>query len=116
MSIAENEKIAYLWFEVVWSKSDPGGILDEIVHPDYQPDKSLFAKKGAKQLREEIQQARATFPDMKNEILEMDALPDKVWVRSKATGTHKGNFLGFPASGNIDEVEGLPFCILKITK
>jgi predicted ester cyclase len=113
MSIAENEKIAHLWFEEVWSSPEPGNTLEEIIHPDYRPDKSMPAKKGARMLSEEIKQARTAFPDMKFEILEMAALEDRVWVRHRSTGTHKGTFLGFPATGEKTESEGVTILYIR---
>jgi len=113
MSIAENEKIARLWFEVLWRQPDPGRLIEEIIHPDYQPVKSLFAKKGAQQFREEIKQGLVSFPDAKSEIIDMCALEDRVWVRYKFNGTHKGKFLGFPATGNTVEIEGVTILYIK---
>ena len=113
MSIAENEKIARLWFEVLWSRSDPGSIVEELVHPDYQPDKSMFAKKGPRQMREEIKQSLRSFPDPAYEIIDMCATEDRVWVRYKFRGTQKGDFLGFPATGKTAEMEGVTILYIK---
>jgi steroid delta-isomerase-like uncharacterized protein len=113
MSIAENEKIARLWFEILWSRPDPGSVVEEIVHPDYQPDKSLFAKGGPRQVREEIKQGLRSFPDSTSEIIDMCATEDRVWVRYKFRGTHKGEFLGFPATGKTVEIEGVTILYIK---
>ena len=113
MSIAENEKIARLWFEVLWSQPDPGKIVEDIIHPDYQPVKSWFGKKGPKLFREEFKQGLVSFPDPKSEIIDMCATEDRVWVRYKFTGTHKGEFLGFPATGNTLEIEGATILYIK---
>ncbi len=113
MSIAENEQIARLWFEVLWSQPDPGSTVEEIIHPDYQPDKSLFAKKGPRQMREEIKQTLRSFPDQKSEIIDMCATEDRVWVRYKFSGTQKGEFLGFPATGRFVEIEGVTILYIK---
>jgi lipopolysaccharide export LptBFGC system permease protein LptF len=40
-----------------------------------------------------------TFPDMQLNILELFAEGDLVMARCEATGTHKGDALGFPATG-----------------
>ena len=50
---------------------------------------------------------------MKNEIVDICALEDRIWVRHKFTGTHKGEFLGFPATGNTVEVEGVTILYTK---
>lgn len=33
----ENEKIAHLWYEVMWSEPNPD-VADQIVAPDYAPE------------------------------------------------------------------------------
>ena len=42
---------------------------------------------------------RAAFPDMRMHVDEVIASGDKVVVRGKVTGTHRGAFMGMPATG-----------------
>lgn len=41
----------------------------------------------------------AAIPDLKSEILDLVAEDDRLVIRFNFTGTHQGDFLGFPASG-----------------
>ena len=41
---------------------------------------------------------RAAFPDLRMEVEDVIASGDKVVVRARATGTHKGEFMGMPAT------------------
>jgi steroid delta-isomerase-like uncharacterized protein len=42
---------------------------------------------------------RSAFPDLKVETLGVVTEGDEVWVHSRATGTHQGEFMGIPATG-----------------
>ncbi len=42
---------------------------------------------------------RAAFPDLRMAAEDVIASGDKVVVRARATGTHKGEFMGMPATG-----------------
>jgi len=49
----------------------------------------------------------AAIPDLKSEILDMVAEGDRLVLRFHFTGTHQGEFLGFPASGALLHFEGM---------
>ena len=51
---------------------------------------------GAKQLHRML---FAAFPDLQMTIHDQAAEGDKVWTRKTASGTHKGELLGIPATG-----------------
>jgi len=55
----------------------------------------------------------AAFPDWRHTIEDMIAEGDKVVARMTVQGTHKGDFLGVPASGK--EVVFTNICIFRIT-
>ncbi|MDX2070320.1 MAG: ester cyclase [Haliscomenobacter sp.] len=52
----------------------------------------------------------AAIPDLKSEILDMVAEGDRLVLRFHFTGTHQGEFLGFPASGARLHFEGMIMC------
>jgi hypothetical protein len=85
MSEENNEYIAHLWYEVMWSEPKLE-VADEIVHPDYAPEWIHIDKKGPEQIKHEIKYFRSVFPDLKYTIVESTALPDRVWIRYKAKG------------------------------
>jgi steroid delta-isomerase-like uncharacterized protein len=49
----------------------------------------------------------AAIPDLKSEIIDMVEEGDRLVVRFNFTGTHEGEFLGFPASGAALHFEGM---------
>jgi steroid delta-isomerase-like uncharacterized protein len=55
--------------------------------------------------REMFKMMHAAFPDFRMEVLEMLQDGDKVVTRLKMRGTHQGEFMGVPASGNQIEVD-----------
>jgi len=46
-----------------------------------------------------IKSFHTAIPDLKSEILDMVAEGDRLVIRFDFTGTHQGEFLGYPASG-----------------
>ena len=105
MTSQNNEHIAYLWYEAMWSKPDPD-VADEIVDPDYAPAWVHIDKKGPAQIKHEIKYFRSVFPDLKYEIVETASLPDRVRIRYKAKGTQLGSAWGFPPTGKPVEFDG----------
>jgi len=112
MASRNNERIAHLWYEVMWSKPDPD-IADEIVDPDYAPAWVHIDKKGPAQIQHEIKYFRSVFPDLKYEILETASLPDRVWIRYKAKGTQLGAAWGFPSTGKAVEFDGATILYIR---
>jgi len=62
---------------------------------------------GLEGLKDVLRGLRAGFPDIVFSILEQIAENDKVVSRFEWTGTHKGDFLGIPATGRPARVWGL---------
>jgi predicted ester cyclase len=112
MSTQENERLAHLWYEVMWSQPDPD-IADQIVDPNYAPAWIQIDKKGAAQVKHEIKYFRSVFPDLKYEIVETAALPDRVWIRYRARGTQLGSAWSFPPTGKNIEFEGASILYIK---
>jgi predicted ester cyclase len=105
MSAQDNERIAHLWYEAMWSEPNPD-IADEIVDPNYAPEWIHIDKKGPEQIKHEIKYFRSVFPDLKYKIVETAALPDRVWIRYQAKGTQLGSAWGFPPTGKAVEFDG----------
>ena len=101
----ENEKIARLWYEVMWSEPKPE-VADEIVDPNYAPEWIHIDKKGPEQIKHEITYFRSVFPDLKYTLTETASLTDRVWIRYKAKGTQFGTAWGFPSTGKTIEFDG----------
>ena len=108
----ETARIAHLWYEVMWSQPDLD-LADEIVDPDYAPAWVHIDKKGPAQIKHEIKYFRSVFPDLKYEIVETAALPDRVWIRYKARGTQLGSAWGFPPTGKSVEFDGATILYIR---
>ena len=112
MTAQDNERIAHLWYEVMWSRPDPG-LADELVDSNYAPEWIHIDKKGPEQIKHEIRYFRSVFPDLKYEIVETAALSDRVWIRYKARGTQLGSAWGFPPTGKTVEFEGATILYIR---
>ena len=112
MTAQDNERIAHLWYEVMWSRPDPG-LADELVDSSYAPEWIHIDKKGPEQIKHEIRYFRSVFPDLKYEIVETAAFSDRVWIRYKARGTQQGSAWGFPPTGKTVEFSGATILYVK---
>jgi steroid delta-isomerase-like uncharacterized protein len=56
-------------------------------------------------VREFFTMYMAGFPDLRFEVEDMLASGDKVVARVRCTGTHRGEFMGMPATGRAVEVQ-----------
>ena len=67
--------------------------------------------------REEVDENFKTmkkgFPDLRFAIEELVAEGDKLATRFSFTGTHQGEFMGIPTTGNKIEVSGLIISLIK---
>lgn len=81
---------------------------DELVQEDFiELDPLPGQQQGREGLKGVIRMMRAGFPDIHWVVEETIASGDKVVSRFKWTGTHRGDFLGIPASGRKVVVPGV---------
>jgi steroid delta-isomerase-like uncharacterized protein len=74
--------------------------LDQFFHPDYvQHEPPTGMGPGLEGLRQWLAVAIEAFPDMRWTVEEHIGNEDQVWSRSTWQGTHRGTFLGIPATG-----------------
>ncbi len=112
MTSQNNERIAHLWYEVMWSEPNPD-LANELVDPDYAPEWIHIDRKGPAQIKHEIKYFRSVFPDLKYRIVETAALPDRAWIRYKAKGTQLGSAWGFPPTGKAVEFDGATILYIR---
>jgi predicted ester cyclase len=105
MKIEETERVGKIWFEDMWSTPNLK-VADEFVDDDYDPRWIHIDKKGAAQIKHEINYFRSVFPDLIYKVVEIKGEEDKVWVRYSAKGTHKGESWGFKPTNKLVEFEG----------
>lgn len=81
---------------------------DDLVGEDFvELDPLPGQRQGREGLKETLGVMRAGFPDMHWVVEEMVAEEDKVVTRFTWTGTHRGTFLGVPATGRSVTVKGV---------
>ena len=90
MSLEENKAVIRSLYEAD-NKKDLS-ILDELISPNFFDP--TFNLHGAEDYRKFETEFFEGFPDWQEEIIEMVAEGDKVWVRFTAEGTHKGEWRG----------------------
>ena len=105
--MSEENKAVVRRFTEVFQTGDLS-TLDEVLASnfvDHNPfPEQAPGREGMKQL---IGMMRTTFPDMAVSTEDMIAEGDRVVSRWSATGTHKGEFMGVPATGNKVTVTGI---------
>jgi predicted ester cyclase len=104
MKKENSERIGKLWFENMWSIPD-FKVADKIVDPNYKPKWIHIDASGPKLVKYEITHFRSIFPDLKQKIIEINGMSDKVWVRYQANATHSGNAWGFEPTNKQLEFE-----------
>ena len=99
MSIEENKAIARRFVQV-WGKGDLG-VIDELASPSLSVYYPSFpqAIKGGEAFKTLLKEFRSAFTDSNLDTEEEIAEGDKVVTRYTSRGTHKGEFMGIPATG-----------------
>ena len=99
MSQADEETVRRV-MEEVFNKGNLA-VIDEVVDANYvehnpMPDQPA----GLPGLKAMVNMLRTAFPDLQMPIEDLFSTGDRVVIRGKMTGTHKGEFMGTPPSGN----------------
>ena len=104
-----NKDLARRFMEEAYNKGNVD-FIDEVVASDYvahdpnRPEGTGGGTDGAKQF---VEMYRSAFPDLQMTVEDLIAEGDKVVVRWTARGTHQGELMGIPPSGNRVEVTGI---------
>jgi steroid delta-isomerase-like uncharacterized protein len=101
MSTEENKATFRRYVEEGWAK-DGVEVADEVFAEGYvahQPDGSE-QERGPEDVKQFLRQYREAFPDLQITIEDQIAEGDKVVIRLTASGTHQGEFMGIPPTGN----------------
>ena len=113
--VKKYETIVHEWFEEVWNQRNAATIdrllgEDTVVHGI--ADKNGGEVRGPKGFRAFHAAFLNAFPDIKVEVADTVAAGDKVVARCIVRGTHKGDGLGFKATGKPAEITGM--CIARV--
>jgi predicted ester cyclase len=113
VSAQENEALVRRYFEEGWVKGNLAAVEDFMV-PNYiehqVPDVQLASRDSLKQLLATYYKA---FPDMKSVLHDIFAQGDRVAFRWSVSGTHLGDWVGIPPTGNHITASGIT--IYRIT-
>ncbi len=83
-------------------------LMDQLCAPDFIEHEELpVVEQNLAGVKQFFRMYRAAFPDLKFEIEQMFAKDDKVVTYITITGTHKGEFMGNPASGKKISLKGI---------
>jgi steroid delta-isomerase-like uncharacterized protein len=103
----ENEALVRRYFEEAWVKGNLAAIYD-FMAPDYVehqvPDVQLASRDSLKQLLATYYKA---FPDLKSVLHDIFAHGDRVAFRWSVSGTHLGDWVGIPPTGNHIAASGI---------
>jgi steroid delta-isomerase-like uncharacterized protein len=103
-----NLKVAHIYFEEIMSHGRLE-LIEEIMTPDFQfiiPTQPAPIA-GYDSMRNFVGYLRNAFPDIKFSVEREIATDNKVAARWRIKGTHKGEFLGMAATGNVVEDYGV---------
>jgi steroid delta-isomerase-like uncharacterized protein len=110
MSIDHVNRLVTRYFEEVWNQGRVD-VLDELLTPDYRNHSPSIPdpRPGPADLKPIVAAMRAGIPDLRYEIIDLVATPDKVAVHVRLTGTHTGTLFGIPATGRPIDVRQMQF-------
>lgn len=114
---AQNKELAHKMMEATWSKGD-FETLKELLAPDYAfyyPSNSPNPV-SREELIEFVKMYRKAIPDISMSIEELISTEDKIIIRFIERGTHIGEFMGIPATGNKYETSGIGIILIESGK
>jgi steroid delta-isomerase-like uncharacterized protein len=113
----ENKKIARKFMEEGWNKGRLE-VIDEVMATGCRFHDPVFPSltSGAENFKEHIRTCRNGFPDLKFTIEDMIAERNEVVMHWTALCTHRGVFLGMPATDKSASVSGTTICRIEKRK
>ncbi len=107
MSAEENKAAIRRAYDELWNERNVE-VVDELVTEDFlnhaaPPDR----QRGRQGLKDVVRMFEGAFPDFRYEVEDVIAEGEKVAVRDVFRGTHQGDFMGIPATGNRVTMEAI---------
>jgi steroid delta-isomerase-like uncharacterized protein len=108
VSAEENKALVRRSFEEVFNQGNLDAV-EEIFAPDYvlHDPTSPEEIRGTEGMRQYVSMYRTAFPDLQQTIEEQIAEGEKVATRLTGRGTHQGELIGIPPTGNQVEAPGI---------
>jgi steroid delta-isomerase-like uncharacterized protein len=109
----DNKSIVCRLYEEVWNKRKLE-VLSELVSPSHALHGPIYSGPaiGPEVYRSQVSMFVAGFPDLRFAIEDTVAEQDKVVVCWTFSGTHKGEFMGVPATNKKVSVDGITIHII----
>jgi steroid delta-isomerase-like uncharacterized protein len=101
----ENKSLVRRSFEEVFNQANLDAV-EEIFAPDHDPT-SPEEICGTEGMRQYVSMYRTAFPDLQQTIEDQFAEGEKVATRLTGRGTHQGDLMGIPPTGNRVEAPGI---------
>jgi steroid delta-isomerase-like uncharacterized protein len=116
-SAQDNKQVVRRLIEEAWNQGKTE-VVSELLANNCRFHDEVFPhlNSGAENLRRHIESCRTGFPDLKFSIDDTIAERDEVVVHWTARGTHKGQFLGMPATNKKAAVTGTSIYRLEGSK
>jgi steroid delta-isomerase-like uncharacterized protein len=107
--MADNKAVYRRFVDELFNR-DNLDIIDELVAPDVISHSGLPGQApGAAGFKDAMKLFRKAFPDLRAALEDVVAEGDRVAGRLKVTGTHQGDFIGLPPTGNPIAYEEMTF-------
>lgn len=111
----DNEQFVRQFFEQVWNRKNDAAIdrmlaSDCVAYGLPDPDAVL---RGRAAFRAVHRSFCGAFPDLHITVEDVIAAGDRVAARWRATGTHLGDHLGFPATGKNTALDGATIGVIR---
>lgn len=110
-----NEELIRRWFEEVWNRKQETAI-DELLAEDCVayglPDPDAVVR-GPEEFKQFHRVFCGAFPDLQITVEDVIASGDRVAARWRATGTHLGGHLGFPATAKKVQLDGVTIGVIR---
>ena len=103
----DNVALLRRWFQEVWNERR-AATIDELLHPQSVCRADDEVLRGVAEFKARMYEPFVSaLPDLRVEIDGIMSDGDQAAVRWRATGTHTGEGLGFPATGRIGSFRGM---------
>ncbi len=108
MSAQRNKDVVRRVIEELFNQGDLD-VVGDLIAPDYVNHDPNMPEdtRGPEGFRDYVAAYRTAFPDMRMTIKAQVAEGDEVATRWTGTGTHDGNLMGIPPTGNRVEITGM---------
>jgi steroid delta-isomerase-like uncharacterized protein len=106
--LSDNMAIVRRLYEEVWNKRRLG-VVDELISPSHALNDPITSgsQTGPELYKRRVRELTTSFPDLCFTIEDIIAEKGKLVVSWIISGTHKGAFMGIPATGGKISVEGI---------